>query len=205
MTKQDNQHAAFEAWYVTDCAEAGITTSVGEIAALRGPHGDYRKHAALHGKWVGWQAACEYMSTNQPKIDTSEQHVDGADIELPPLPPPDTNYGYGKYTERQLKKYARQAIAHDRQQYEHMKEVYRDHANVIAREALDYQKRIRDLEAQLQQRGEPVAWRWKWKDAPDQEWHLTNTMDWQKNGECTYQPLYAQPIAPQPAEPVKEP
>lgn len=69
MTNETQQarRAAFEAWYVTDCADnAQITITQEEVSKLRGKHGDYRERAALHGKWVGFNAALDSLVIELP-------------------------------------------------------------------------------------------------------------------------------------------
>lgn len=72
----------FEEWYAQDCkANAGFDITVEKIDEWRGEFGDYRERAALHGKWVGWNAA-----------------LDSVCVELPNHPDPRIGYsdhGYG--------------------------------------------------------------------------------------------------------------
>lgn len=64
---QQARRAAFEAWYVTDCFDnAQITITQQEVSELRGYHGDYRERAALHGKWIGFNAALDSLCIELP-------------------------------------------------------------------------------------------------------------------------------------------
>lgn len=55
------------------------------------------------------------------------------------------------------------------------------------------------LEADRQRRGEPVAWRWRWKDLPDSGWQLSSVGGWRETDAIRAEPLYLAPVAPQPA------
>lgn len=55
------------------------------------------------------------------------------------------------------------------------------------------------IEADRQRRGEPVAWRWKWKDLPNAGWQLSSVGGWRETDAIKAEPLYLAPIAPQPA------
>lgn len=68
MSIEEQRRKAFEEWYVQDCLhEAAIVITVDEIAGLRGKYGDYRERAALHGKWVGWNAALDSVCVELPE------------------------------------------------------------------------------------------------------------------------------------------
>ena len=68
MTVEEKRRELFEAWYVTDCLNvAQITITQQRISDLRGPHGDYRERAALHGKWVGFNAALDAVEIELPE------------------------------------------------------------------------------------------------------------------------------------------
>ena len=65
---QQARRELFEAWYVTDCRNvAQITITQEEVSTLRGPHGDYRERAALHGKWEGFNAALDCVVIELPE------------------------------------------------------------------------------------------------------------------------------------------
>lgn len=55
------------------------------------------------------------------------------------------------------------------------------------------------IEACLQARGEPVAWRWRWKDLPDSGWQLSSVGGWRETDAIRAEPLYLARVAPQPA------
>lgn len=67
--------------------------------------------------------------------------------------------------------------------------------------ATDMQDYARDaIQADRQQRGEPVAWRWQWKDLPDSGWQLSSVGGWRETDAIRAEPLYLAPIAQLPAE-----
>lgn len=81
------EREAFEAWYVTDCKEsAGLNITKDEVSGLRGSHGDYRERAALHGKWVGWQARAALSASPAPSGEVEAVEVVGYRVSMPDEP-----------------------------------------------------------------------------------------------------------------------
>lgn len=65
MSLEDKRRDGFEAWYCEDFYRLhGFPAR--HIEAMRGESGDYIAHPALHGKWIGWNAALDSVVIELP-------------------------------------------------------------------------------------------------------------------------------------------
>ncbi|PVZ56545.1 hypothetical protein C9422_18655 [Pseudomonas sp. B1(2018)] len=53
----DQVRQSFEQWFaLRNLHVTGNHLTLADMQMLRGPSGDYNKHAYMHGCWIGWQA-----------------------------------------------------------------------------------------------------------------------------------------------------
>ncbi|BFT63257.1 hypothetical protein [Pseudomonas moorei] len=57
----DQVRQGFEHWFaLQNLRVTGNDLTLAEMMKLRGPSGDYNKHAYMHGCWIGWQARAAF-------------------------------------------------------------------------------------------------------------------------------------------------
>ncbi|EJM92431.1 hypothetical protein [Pseudomonas sp. GM67] len=63
----DQVRQSFEQWFaLRNLHVTGNDLTLAEMMKLRGPSGDYNKHAYMHGCWIGWQACNAQKSQPLP-------------------------------------------------------------------------------------------------------------------------------------------